>query len=113
MRSSQIKCIFLIFFITFGLSCAAVANNEIFPEKSSMKAKCESSYNLQCLKLDLISLIDRFSATNAEYQLTSGITLVRDSSVNKTQNAKIVSGNNKKFLFSFIGIFQVFSSFFF
>ena len=92
MESIQIKCIFLIFFATIGLSCAAIANNEIFPEKSSMKAKCESSYNLMCLKLDVISLIDRISAANTEYQLTSGISLVREHNVNKTQNAKIVSG---------------------
>ncbi|XP_070507798.1 uncharacterized protein Osi16 [Chironomus tepperi] len=56
-----------------------------------MKAKCESSYNLMCLKLDVISLIDRISAANTEYQLTSGISLVREHNVNKTQNAKIVS----------------------
>lgn len=93
MEASNIKCVFLIFFITFGLTSAAVANNEIFPEKSSMKAKCESSYNLMCLKLDVLSLIDRISSSNSEYHLTSGITLVRENNVNKTQNAKIVSGN--------------------
>jgi hypothetical protein len=45
-----------------------------------------------CLKLDVLSLIDRISASNTEYQLTSGISLVREQNVNKTQNAKIVSG---------------------
>lgn len=99
MESFQIKCIFLIFFITIGLSSAAIANNEIFPEKSSMKAKCESSYNLMCLKLDVLSLIDRISASNTEYQLTSGISLVREHNVNKTQNAKIVSGKKRNWIF--------------
>lgn len=94
MEVSNVKCIFLIFFITIGLSSAAVTNNDIFSEsKSSMKAKCENSYNLMCLKLDILSLIDKISSSNTEYQLTSGIALVRENNVNKTQNSKIVSGN--------------------
>ena len=97
MEVSNTKCILLVLFFSIGLSCAAtVANNEIFPEsKSSMKAKCESSYNLMCLKLDIISLIDRISTSNAEYQLTSGIALVRENNENKTQNSKIVSGKER------------------
>jgi len=52
-----------------------------------------------CLKLDVLSLIDRISASNTEYQLTSGISLVREHNVNKTQNAKIVSGKRKELNF--------------
>ncbi|KAG5671885.1 hypothetical protein PVAND_002055 [Polypedilum vanderplanki] len=92
MEVFNIKCIFLIVFVTIGLSSAATVSNEIFSEsKSSMKAKCENSYNLMCLKLDILSLIDRISASNSEYQLTSGISLVRENDVNKTQNSKIVA----------------------
>jgi hypothetical protein len=81
-------------FCIFGLSCAAVtpSANEIFSDsKASMKAKCESAYNFMCLKLDILSLIDKISTSANEYQLTSGISLVRENS-NKTQNSKIVSG---------------------
>jgi hypothetical protein len=94
MEVFNVKCIFLIVFVTIiGLSSAAVSN-EIFTEsKTSMKAKCDSSYNLMCLKLDILSLIDRISTSNSEYQLTSGISLVRENNVNKTQNSKIVAGN--------------------
>lgn len=94
MQVLNIKCVFLLVGISIGLSCAAsVTSNEIFSEsKSSMKAKCESSYNLMCLKLDILSLIDRISTSNSEYHLTSGISLVRENNVNKTQNSKIVAG---------------------
>jgi hypothetical protein len=92
MEVLNIKCILLTFFITIGLTCAAVTNNDIINEsKSGMKAKCESSYSIMCLKLDILSLIDKISTTNAEYHLTSGITLVRENNANKTQNSKIVS----------------------
>lgn len=92
------KCILLTFFI-IGLTSAAVTStsNEIFPDsKSSMKSKCDSAYNFTCLKLDILSLIDRISSANAEYQLTNGISLVREENINKTQNSKIVSGKLKK-----------------
>jgi Protein of unknown function (DUF1676) len=88
------KCILLSFCI-FGLTCAAVtpSANEIFSDsKASMKAKCESAYNFMCLKLDILSLIDKISTSANEYQLTSGISLVRENNANKTQNSKIVSG---------------------
>jgi Protein of unknown function (DUF1676) len=88
----EFKCIFVTLLITIGLTSAAVTNDIFMEQKASMKAKCDSSYNLMCLKLDILSLIDRISSSNAEYQLTSGVTLVRENNANKTQNSKIVSG---------------------
>lgn len=88
------KCIFLTACIV-GLTSAAVTTsaNDIFSDsKASMKSKCESAYNFMCLKLDILSLIDKISTSNSEYQLTSGVSLVREQNVNKTQNSKIVSG---------------------
>lgn len=79
-----------------GLASAAVTSspNDIFSDsKSGMKSKCESAYNFMCLKLDILSLIDKISTTNSEYQLTSGISLVKETNISKTQNSKIVSGN--------------------
>lgn len=90
------KCI-LIAFCIIGLASAAVtSSNEIFPDsKSSMKSKCDSAYNFTCLKLDILSLIDKISSANTEYQLTNGVSLVREENINKTQNSKIVSGKLK------------------
>lgn len=87
------KCLFLTLCI-IGLTRAAVTTsaNDIFSDsKSNMKSKCESAYNFMCLKLDILSLIDKISTSTSEYQLTSGISLVRENNVNKTQNSKIVS----------------------
>lgn len=95
------KCILLTVCLIIGLTSAAVTTNanEIFSDsKANMKSKCESAYNFMCLKLDILSLIDKISTSTSEYQLTSGVSLVRETNVNKTQNSKIVSG---KFLQEF------------
>jgi hypothetical protein len=84
----------MILTIIFGLFCCVSANgsNEIPTEnKSNTKLKCESSYSLMCLKLDILSLVDKISTSNTELKLTQGITLVRENNPNKTQNSKIVS----------------------
>lgn len=86
----------MILTIIVGLSsiCCVSANgsNEIPTDnKSNSKLKCETSYSLMCLKLDILSLVDKISTSNSELKLTSGITLVRENNPNKTQNSKIVS----------------------
>lgn len=60
---------------------------------SSTKNKCENSYTTMCLKLDIINLMDKISTTNSEYNLASGITLVKEVNTNRTQNAKVIAGN--------------------
>lgn len=87
------KCNSLIILLTIGLTTAASSSNDIPTEKGAAKSKCEHSYSLMCLKLDILSLIDKFSATNAEFNLIKGVSLVREINPNKTQNSKIVSGN--------------------
>jgi Protein of unknown function (DUF1676) len=88
----SLKCNFLFVFAIIGLSCAATSSNDIPSEtKGNLKLKCDTSYSLMCLKLDILSLIDKISTTNTEFNLASGVTLVRENNPNKTQNSKIVS----------------------
>lgn len=90
----SLKCNLFIISLIIGLSSTAASSsaNEIPETKGNAKLKCESSYSLMCLKLDILSLIDKISTTNKEYNIASGITLVRENNPNKTQNSKIVSG---------------------
>lgn len=88
-----LKCNLFVLLITIGLASAASSSNDILSEqKGSAKGKCESAYSLMCLKLDILSLIDKISTTNTEFNIASGVTLVREENPNKTQNSKIVSG---------------------
>lgn len=88
----SLKCSLFVVFAIIGLSSAASSINDIPTEKGGAKAKCESSYSLMCLKLDILSLIDKISSTNTEFNLASGITLVRENNPDKALNSKIVSG---------------------
>lgn len=88
----NLKCN-LIALLAIGLISCVSANgsNEIPADnKSSVKLKCEASYTLMCLKLDILNLVDKLSTTSTEFKLMNGITLVRDPNRNKTQNLKIV-----------------------
>lgn len=88
----SLKCNSFIILVIIGLSTAATSNNDIPSEtKGNAKLKCDSSYSLMCLKLDILSLIDKISTTNTEFNIASGVTLVRENNPNKTQNSKIVS----------------------
>lgn len=88
-----LQCNLFVAFLLIGLSYAASSSNEIPFEKSSAKLKCESAYSLTCLKLDILSLIDKIATTNKEFNIASGVVLVREENPNKTQNSRIVSGN--------------------
>lgn len=87
-----LQCNSFIFIVVIGLTSAATSTNDIPIEtKGNSKLKCESAYSLMCLKLDILSLIDKISTTNTEFNIASGVTLVRENNPNKTQNSKIVS----------------------
>lgn len=90
----SLKCSLVVVILAIGLASAASSSNDIPSEKNgSAKTKCESAYSLMCLKLDILSLIDKISTTNKEFNIASGVVLVRENNPNKTQNSKIVSGN--------------------
>lgn len=87
-----LKCNSFILLVVIGLTSAATTSNDIPSEsKGNSKLKCDTSYSLMCLKLDILSLIDKISTTNTEFNIASGVTLVRENNPNKTQNSKIVS----------------------
>ena len=90
----SLKCnSFYFLLLIIGLSSASPSLSNDIPvdQKSNAKVKCESSYSLMCLKLDILSLIDKLSTSNKEFNIASGITLVRENNPNKTQTSKIVS----------------------
>lgn len=87
-----LKCNSFILLVVIGLTSAATTSNDIPSDtKGNSKLKCDTSYSLMCLKLDILSLIDKISTTNTEFNIASGVTLVRENNPNKTQNSKIVS----------------------
>lgn len=87
-----LKCNSFVLLVIIGLSNASPSSNDIPTDtKGNAKLKCESAYNLMCLKLDILSLIDKISTTNTEFNIASGVTLIRENSPNKTHNSKIVS----------------------
>lgn len=87
-----LKCNSFVLLVIIGLSNASSSSNDIPTDtKGNAKLKCDSAYSLMCLKLDILSLIDKISTTNTEFNIASGVTLIRENSPNKTQNSKIVS----------------------
>lgn len=62
--------------------------------KSTTKSKCSTNYNSMCLKLDIISLIENISKSNEEYNIYSGISVIKEDKTNKTNNMEIISGKN-------------------
>lgn len=65
--------------------------------KSTTKTKCSTNYNSMCLKLDIISLIENISKSNEEYNIYSGISVVKEDRSNQTNNMEIISGKDKYF----------------
>lgn len=80
---------------------------------SSTKNKCENSYTTMCLKLDIINLMDKISTTNSEYNLASGVTLVKEVNTNRTHNAKVIAGNLSTNVNCTVNNYQLIFSFFF
>ncbi|CAO1426640.1 unnamed protein product [Diamesa hyperborea] len=64
---------------------------------SSTKNKCENSYTTMCLKLDIINLMDKISTTNSEYNLATGVSLVKEVNTNRTHNAKVIAELARQF----------------
>lgn len=89
------KCKLFVILMLIGLANAGFSQSEILSDQksASTKAKCEKSYNIMCLKLDILSFIDNLSTSNSEFNLMQGVSLVRETNENRTQNSKIVAGN--------------------
>lgn len=64
--------------------------------KKVMSKGCSHRYTLTCLKLDVVSLVDRLSETD-KYQLLPGVTVVRDNSSAETGSDDEDSTSSRKF----------------
>lgn len=64
--------------------------------KKVMSKGCSHRYTLTCLKLDVVSLVDRLSETD-KYQLLPGVTVVRDNSSAENGSDGEEATSNRKF----------------
>lgn len=64
--------------------------------KKVMSKGCSHRYTLTCLKLDVVSLVDRLSETES-YQLLPGVTVVRDNSSAEDGSNDAESSTGRKF----------------
>ena len=64
--------------------------------KKVMSKGCSHRYTLTCLKLDVVSLVDRLSETES-YQLLPGVTVVRDNSSAEDGSNGVDSSTSRKF----------------
>lgn len=82
-------------FVSFGLvllCCSytsALGSAEDFGR--SFGLDCDSGYSLSCFKKDIVSYIEKLS-NSEEVNIMSGMTIVRDDTVNTTKTSEIVAG---------------------
>lgn len=96
--SSVVTCLY--FSAVFCLAFVSVSAVDDMKEEergrkmSPLGLDCaKSRFSLDCLKLDLVTLLENMSDTK-EYRIGSGLSIVQDASatVNRTKNAEIVAG---------------------
>lgn len=100
-RHSFVQGLFLLLAIQ-GISSAATKepsyqndlespqpNPETFTKRSLAK-DCESSYSPTCLKLDIVSFIERMSDTK-DFTILPGLSVVKEAESNKTKTAEVVA----------------------
>ncbi|XP_055618781.1 uncharacterized protein LOC129763584 [Toxorhynchites rutilus septentrionalis] len=54
------------------------------------KKACENRYSVTCLKLDIVSFLERISDQN-EYNIVSGVSVVKDADKNITKTSEIIA----------------------
>ncbi|EAT45782.1 AAEL002961-PA [Aedes aegypti] len=79
-------------FLLLGLVMSVVLANvsgAIYDHQPKSKL-CANSYSVSCLKMEIVSFLERLSDQN-EYSVLSGVSVVRDANVNVTKTADIIS----------------------
>uniref|UniRef100_A0A182R853 Protein osiris 16 n=1 Tax=Anopheles funestus TaxID=62324 RepID=A0A182R853_ANOFN len=69
---------------------AAIAGNGGGSVFSSSKKMCDQRYSVNCLKLELVSFLERVT-NQKEYNLMAGVSVVRDPGANITRTADIIA----------------------
>lgn len=71
---------------------SGVLSQTDYETKRAFPRDCDSGYSMTCLKLDIVSFIDKLAETK-EYNVLSGVSVVREfGNLNDTKNAEIVAG---------------------
>ncbi|XP_050304353.1 uncharacterized protein LOC126741920 [Anthonomus grandis grandis] len=90
--SNPIATVILVFTL-MGYGCVALDRNEF---KRSLSRNCDDSYSLTCLKLDVVSWVDKLS-DNEDITVLPGVSLVRENSSVKANNGDLVSEVAREF----------------
>jgi hypothetical protein len=79
-----------VFFVSQSLLVSADSgrDNDI---KRSFAKSCDSGYSLTCLKLDMVSLVDKITDTE-KIDIVPGVSVVKDLTENDTKTSEIVAG---------------------
>lgn len=108
IRSSSVVSACLVLAVVFA--CFVSASADMLDEEKGRKISsspgldCEKSkFSWDCLKLDLVTLLESMSETK-EYKIGGGLSIVQDasSSLNRTKNAEIVAGKSREVVKMFI-----------
>ncbi|KAL3268035.1 hypothetical protein HHI36_007168 [Cryptolaemus montrouzieri] len=81
-------------YIAIALILGAYCDENVKPEKFSRD--CGNSYSLTCLKLDIVTFVDKLSEQD-NYSVFPGISLIRENSTSRTNTAEMVSELAREF----------------
>lgn len=96
---SKIAVAVLVFTLTGLASASAVdvqAKSDRSEFKKSLAKNCDDSYSLTCLKLDVVSWVDKLSE-NEDISVLPGVSIVRENSSAKVTTSDIVTELAREF----------------
>lgn len=77
-------------FLAYGVVMCAIMVTVSGSFSEHSKKACEKKYSVTCLKLDIVSFLERISDQN-EYNIVSGVSVVKDADKNITKTAEIIA----------------------
>ena len=82
-------------FILSGLINVVRCDKDIYTKKL-LNHDCQNDFSVTCLKFNAMSILDKIS-DNTEYNIISGVSIVRDPAANLTKNSEIIAGKKNPF----------------
>ncbi|XP_058839456.1 uncharacterized protein LOC131694930 [Topomyia yanbarensis] len=77
-------------YLVYGVAISAMLVTAFGAFTDHSKKICINKYSVTCLKLEIVSFLERIS-DQSEYNLMSGVSVVRDSDSNVTKTAEIIA----------------------
>lgn len=77
-------------FLVLGMLMSAILVNVSGAINEQSKKICGNRYSVTCLKLEIVSFLERISDQN-EYNLMSGVSVVKDTEANVTKTSEIIA----------------------